>query len=263
MAVSPELQLHLDILQGFGSVYLGVLAMGFFYGLTLCSFSCIPLIAPYIFGTQEGFKRGFDATAVFVLTRVMTYTLMGGLSGMLGAMLLTSMDSSWLLTLAGTLILLIGMRVMVKSTTACERKPASSVPFARRSWLHMATLGFSTSLVPCLPLSAVLLYAATTQSFVSGALLALVFGIGTSASPLYFIGGATGWLSEKIRIEIPRYQTLLRVISGIILASFGLRLLWLACISHTPPTAAAQWHALSGVRSVGVLDIVPAKLNGA
>ncbi len=30
----------------------------------------------------------------------------------------------------------------------------------------------------------------------------------------------------------------------------------LACISHQPPTAAAQWHALAGVRSVGMLDVV-------
>ena len=30
----------------------------------------------------------------------------------------------------------------------------------------------------------------------------------------------------------------------------------LACISHRPPTAAAQWHALAGVRSVGMLDVV-------
>ncbi len=224
MEMSPELQAHLNLLHGFGSVYLGVLVMGLFYGLTMCNFSCIPLIGPYIFGTQGGFSRGFDATAIFVLTRVATYTLLGGLSGMVGRVALESLDTAWLLTLAGGLIVVISGRVIFKSRSACQKSQQIQGP-ERRTWVHMMTLGFSTSLMPCLPLSAVLLYAATTQSFLTGCALALMFGIGTSASPLYYIGGAAGWLSEKIRMEIPRYNNLMRIISGIILALFGMRLL--------------------------------------
>ena len=138
---------------------------------------------------------------------------------------LEHIDSGWLLIVAGVLILLIGGVVIFKPrSAACQKKGQVQGP-EQRTWLHMITLGFSTSLVPCLPLTAVLFYAATTQSFVTGCLLALMFGIGTSASPLYYIGGAAGWLSEKIRNEIPRYDSLLRIISGIILALFGMRLL--------------------------------------
>ncbi len=225
METSPVLQIHLDILQSFESVYLGVLVMGFFYGLTLCSFSCIPLIGPYIFGTQGGFKGGFDATAVFVISRVVAYTMLGGLSGFAGSVALEQIDSVWLLSLSGSLILLIGAVVIFKPRAAACQKQAQVQGPVRRTWLHMVTLGFSTSMVPCLPLTAVLFYAATTQSFVTGCLLALMFGIGTSASPLYYIGGAAGWLPKKIRNEIPRYDGLLRIISGIILALFGMRLL--------------------------------------
>jgi cytochrome c-type biogenesis protein len=222
---APALQMHLDILQNFESIYVGMLAMGFFYGLTLCSFSCIPLIGPYIFGTQGGFKRGFDATAVFVIAKVVTYTLLGGLSGLVGDVALKRIDSGLLFAVAGSLVLLISAVVIFKpKSAACNKKGQVQGP-VQRSWVHMMTLGFSTSLVPCLPLTAVLFYAATTQSFVTGCLLALMFGIGTSASPLYYIGGAAGWLSEKIRNEIPRYDTLLRTVSGIILALFGARLL--------------------------------------
>jgi thiol:disulfide interchange protein DsbD len=230
MATSPELQMHLDMLQGFGSIYMGVLVMGLFYGLTMCNFSCIPLIGPYIFGTQGGtqggFRRGFDATAIFVLTRIVTYTLLGGLSGLVGSVALESLDSAWLLTAAGGLILAIGARVVFKSKSSCQNQGVVQGP-ERPAWVHMMTLGFSTSLMPCLPLTAVLLYAATTQSFLIGCALALMFGIGTSASPLYYIGGATGWLAEKIRKEIPRFRGALRIISGIILAIFGIRLLFM------------------------------------
>ncbi len=230
MAVSPELQMHLDILQGFGSIYIGVLVMGFFYGLTLCSFSCIPLIGPYIFGTQGGFRRGFDATAVFVLSRVVAYTLLGGLSGLIGSVVLERIDSGWLFTVAGGLILLIGGWVIFKPNSSCRKTGHVQGP-VRRTWVHMMTMGFSTSLVPCLPLYAVLFYAATTQSFLTGSLLAMMFGIGTSASPIYYIGGAAGWLSKKIRNEIPRHIGLLRIISGMILALFGIRLLLMGGIN--------------------------------
>jgi thiol:disulfide interchange protein DsbD len=153
-----------------------------------------------------------------------TYTLLGGFSGLVGGVALDSLDSGWLLTAAGGLILLIGGGVIIKTRSSCSQPNQVQGP-ERRTWLHMMTLGFSTSLMPCLPLTAVLLYAATTQSFLIGCALALMFGIGTSASPLYYIGGATGWLSERIRHEIPRFRGVLRIISGIILAIFGIRLL--------------------------------------
>ncbi|MCP3669222.1 MAG: sulfite exporter TauE/SafE family protein, partial [Gammaproteobacteria bacterium] len=126
-----------------------------------------------------------------------------------------------------SLVLLIGAVVIFKPKAAACKKQGQVQGPVQRTWLHMVALGFSTSLVPCLPLTAVLFYAATTQSFVTGCLLALMFGIGTSASPLYYIGGAAGWLSKKIRNEIPRYDSLLRIISGVILALFGIRLLFM------------------------------------
>jgi cytochrome c-type biogenesis protein len=225
-APAPALQMHLDMLQNFESIYVGMLAMGFFYGLTLCNLSCIPLIGPYIIGTQRGFRRGFDATAVFVITRVATYTLLGGLSGLIGNVALKSFDSGVLFAVAGSLVLLISAVVIFKpKSAACSKNNGQVQGPVQRSWVHMVALGISTSLVPCLPLTAVLFYAATTQSFFTGCLLALMFGIGTSASPLYYIGGAAGWFSDRIRNEIPRYTSMLRTISGVILALFGVRLL--------------------------------------
>ena len=222
----PMIEQHIALVQGFGSVHLGVLAMGFFYGLTLCSFSCIPIIAPYIFGTQNGFRGGFDVTAVFIISRVLTYTAMGGLAGAMGNVLLDQLSAGALFPFAGGLILLIGIAVIFKKQRSCRNPARSRLPGGKNSLMHMVTLGIATSLMPCMPLSAVLLMAATTQSAVAGAMLALIFGIGASASPLYYIGGATGWLSTKIRNEIPHYSGHLQTLSGAILALFGLRLIF-------------------------------------
>jgi sulfite exporter TauE/SafE len=224
----PELQQLLTFSQGFESVWLGVLAMGFIYGLTLCSLTCIPLITPYIFATQPGFRRGFDATAIFILARITAYTLWGAIAGLLGDVLLTRLDHQWPGLLAGGLIMLIALRVIWKGRSACpgHRADGRSIkPPTRQSWWQMATLGFSTSLLPCPPLSGVLIYAATTQSMFSGALLALLFGIGAAASPLYYIGGTTGWFAQHLFKQIPRHGHWLRLLSGTILGVFGIRLL--------------------------------------
>ena len=154
--------------QVFGSVYMGVLAMGFFYGLTLCSFSCLPLIGPYIFATRSGFRQGFDSTAVFIAARVVGYTLFGALAGLAGNLVLAKIGTHGPAGLAGLLILAIGLGVMVKPRKPCAMSSQSSRR-DRRSTRHMATLGLATSLMPCPPLYAVMLYAATTQSMWVGA----------------------------------------------------------------------------------------------
>jgi thiol:disulfide interchange protein DsbD len=227
LADTPMLQAHLDVLQSFENIYIGMLIMGGFYGLTWCNLSCIPLVGPYIFGTQGGFQRGFDATMIFMLTRIVMYTVMGGLSGWFGGVVLEYVDSSWMIALSGSLVLLIGATIIYRpKKAACKGRDQAQVqPPTRHTRIHMITLGCSTSMVPCLPLSAVLFYAAATGSFATGCLLALMFGIGTSASPLYYIGGATGWLAKNIRAEIPRYSGMLRIVSGIILVIFGVQLL--------------------------------------
>jgi thiol:disulfide interchange protein DsbD len=211
-------------LEGFGSIYVGVLAMGFFYGLTLCSFSCLPLITPYIFGTQAGFRAGFDVTAIFIIARVAGYSVLGALSGFAGQLFLERIGLQVPMMVAGILILFIALLVLFKPHTSCK-KPVSAARDGQHSLRHMATLGIATSLMPCPPLYAVMLYGATTQSMLTGATLAFLFGLGTSASPLYYIGGATSWLSGRIGQETAyKYSSILRSLSGVIIATFGIKL---------------------------------------
>ena len=229
---SPELLAHLTMLMGFSSIYVGVLMMGFFYGLTLCSFSCLPLVGSYIFGTQEKFDRGFSATGVFIISKVATYGVIGALSGLLGSVLLDMVQPGWFLGIGGLLIIFVGIVVWRRRATCRSHTnlPSGMSP-GWQTYRHMAAIGVVTSLMPCLPLSAVLLYAATTKSMVTGGVLALLFGIGTSASPIYYIGGATGWLSGKIRQAIPQHQGLMQKLSSFVLIMMGIKLLVLASVS--------------------------------
>ena len=233
-AASYELMVHLALLGDFESIYIGVLMMGFFYGLTLCSFSCLPLVGSYVFGTQAKFEGGFFATGVFIISKSATYGLMGALSGLVGSVILETVRPGWVLCAGGLLIIFVGIIVWRRRSTC---SPHTSLIENRMSkwqtYRHMASMGIATSLMPCLPLSAVLLYAASTSSMVTGGALALLFGLGTSASPLYYIGGAAGWLSGKIRQAIPQYQGLLQKLSSLILILMGLKLFVLGSASLT------------------------------
>jgi sulfite exporter TauE/SafE len=221
----PAIGAYLAPFEGSGSVYLGVLAMGVFYGLTLCSLACLPLVTPYVFATQPSFRKGFDATAIFIFARIAGYTLLGALAALAGKTVLEHVGLQQPMIFAGLLVLGIGFAVLLKPRKACLKSHDTPLRGLRFPG-HMAILGFATSLMPCPPLYAVMLYAATTQSIAIGALLAFLFGVGTLASPLYYLGGAAGWLSARIRQETAhKYNILLRTLSGLIIMMFGAKLI--------------------------------------
>ncbi len=227
----PAIEQQLSLLGWFSSDYIGVLAMGLFYGLTLCSFSCLPMLTPYLFaqaagggGRRAGFMPAFNLTAVFIAARVVTYAALGAAAGGMGEALLRRLDGGAFMPLAGAVVLAIAAAVAFGRRKSCAR-PGAKRASGRGGVLHMAGLGLATSLMPCLPLTAILMLAAARGSAAEGALLGLFFGLGTAASPLYYLGGATGWLAARIRAEIPRHSLLLQRLSGFILALFGLRLI--------------------------------------
>jgi sulfite exporter TauE/SafE len=59
------------------------------------------------------------------------------------------------------------------------------------------TLGFSRGLIICTPLMWILATSIPFASPIDSVALALLFGIGTSLSPILLFGGATGWLLNK------------------------------------------------------------------
>ncbi|MFH1319406.1 MAG: sulfite exporter TauE/SafE family protein [Bacteroidota bacterium] len=223
-----EFLCDIDFFKGFANPYLGVLLTGLFYGMTLCSFSCLPYIGTYILGSQEGFGKGVKATVIFSVSRAVTYTFLGGLCGYIGSVIVEEINPELIFLITGIVIFLIGIIIIIKPLKACsqEHRKISKTIFLQNPYLHLISMGMAISLIPCLPLTAVLLYSSTTHSVFTGGLIALIFGLGTVISPLLFFGGIAGWFSGRIKIEIPQYRTLLQKISGLILVFLGVKLLY-------------------------------------
>lgn len=123
-------------------------------------------------GVTDRSKRGLIASAAYNGGRVVSYTAVGAVCGALGAVITyTPNIKSMVFTVAGALVLLIGLRM--------------------------------AGVMPCGALSTMWLYAMSSGSAARGALVMLVFSLGTV--PLLFLFGALqsflprGWMKYIVK----------------------------------------------------------------
>lgn len=204
-------------------LYPGSFMLGLTSGLTVCSWSCLPYIGPYIIGSKTGFSSGVRAVLMFSLGKLISYALLGALAGYLGNKVLEYSRSGLASTVLALLIIWLGDTLFFK--TKCRNGKATSKIQHDTYLLPLLFLGITAGMAPCLPLSGVLLSAAASHSVIKGFWTTILFGMGTTISPLIIIGGMMGWFSGGLSRKIPQYSPLFQKICGLILVSLGIRLL--------------------------------------
>jgi len=213
----------------------------FIAGITLgngpCLFICIPIILPYIVGLPQlgvglsGWKTGLKLTAIFSISRLFAYSLLGFLSvvfyrfvfGILGS------KGAYLQLILGILIILLGLFYLLNinqnfilSSPLCTFLRAK---LAEKSKFNMILFGLLIGFSPCAPLLAVLTYiAATAKDSLWGLLGGFSFGLGTLVTPLIPLGTLAGFINDKIK-KFPWAILIIRALSAAILIYFGVRLI--------------------------------------
>ena len=155
-------------------------------------------------------KRGLIASAAYNGGRVVSYTAVGAVCGALGAVITyTPNIKSMVFTVAGALVLLIGLRMagilpgLRPSETELPGACSLNARTRRRFAGQPLIIGLLTGVMPCGALSAMWLYAMSSGSAVRGALVMLVFSLGTV--PLLFLFGALqlflprGWMKYIVK----------------------------------------------------------------
>lgn len=155
-------------------------------------------------------KRGLIASAAYNGGRVVSYTAVGAVCGALGAVITyTPNIKSMVFTVAGALVLLIGLRMagilpgLRPSETELPGACSLNARTRRRFSGQPLIIGLLTGVMPCGALSAMWLYAMSSGSAVRGALVMLVFSLGTV--PLLFLFGALqsflprGWMKYIVK----------------------------------------------------------------
>lgn len=198
----------------------GLFLLGLIYGMTLCSLSCLPYLAPYIAGTGTGFKDGVKSSFVFLCGKVCVYTAFGAIAAYIGSKIVIN-DYRLAANTIGISLIVIGLSLpFVVKKKGCS---GSHRTFGKRASLFM--LGITTSLVPCPTLAAMTLLAAQNGTILTGAVYGLSFGLGIMLSPLLIAGGGIAMISERVKAEVKGFSPYLNGLSVLIIVMMGIRVI--------------------------------------
>lgn len=182
----------------------------FLLGVTVsfgpCFAFCGPAILSYVGGVSKGWKEALGIILVFSVTQIVIYTLVGILISGLGNIVsefLTSYKQIIFIVIA-TIISLIGLVIMFGKELTLFQCGKLKNYISENSWKGSIILGISFGILPCLPFLGVsgliFLY---SNSYLEGAFLGFMFGLGKLVSPLIplsVLAGSIPFLLEKNKI---------------------------------------------------------------
>ncbi len=199
----PLLILVLLSFKGFSLKLLEGASLGavFAYGLFSslhCMSMCggIALSACQLKGPQKILQSDF----YYNISRVLSYTLIGGILGWIGTGFnLSGSFKAGILIFSGLFMVILGLRqlgiTLIKLPTFKTQNPFVALIQKAK---HPAIVGFLNGFIPCGPLQMAQLFALSAGSFLNGMLVMLVFGLGTFPT-MFYIGALNAVFTGKSR----------------------------------------------------------------
>lgn len=167
---------------------------------------------------NQNSKNRFERPLKYNLGRLISYTILGGISGLLGSILtINNIISGIIITIAGLAMFVMSLEMLglfriprIKFLSPKHKK--SSNPFL---------IGLLNGLMPCGPLQAMQLYALSTSSMIKGTLSMFLFGLGTM--PLMLLTGVIFTnLKGKNKILINNIASVLILVLSVLMLNRGL-----------------------------------------
>jgi len=203
-----------------GSMTIGA---AFLLGLFAASSSCLAVSGGLLLSTI-GKVRRMQPVFLFVFGRILSYTILGGVIGLVGSSLLISPTIMGMLTVAAAFYMLVmGLNMLhlaPRWLTSCLPRMPKAISHrvfdrqGKSSVFAPVTLGAATFFLPCGFTQALQLYALTTGSAFTSALLLGAFALGTSPSLL-----ALGFASSSLK---GKAGTFFLQLSGVAVVLLGL-----------------------------------------
>jgi sulfite exporter TauE/SafE len=218
----------MSLIPEISNPYLGAFAGGLLYGLVVCTASCLPIVTGYIAGVGAGFGRGVKISLIFNSGRILAYALIGALIGLFGGLFRLFVSDAAISPFQvyssmafGVVTIVIGASIFLKSRKSCDCNVQNTNLAAKGRFgfdVGAFSLGLSRGLVVCPPLVALLIYSLPFASPVGSVGIAVLFGLGTTLSPILLLGGVTGWLLNKA----PLFRKWVSIAGAAVLIGLGI-----------------------------------------
>lgn len=196
----------------------GLFILGLTYGLTVCSLTCLPYLAPYLMGTGTGFKNGIANSLWFMFGKLMVYATLGGIAAYIGRSLDLAQSSSGVM---GFILIGAGISMPLINRNKCQKKCQAAAKN-----ISMFAMGAGSSLIPCPPLAAIFMLAAQHGSIALGIAYGLIYGLGLVISPLIIAGGGLAFVSASMREQLGSRMHYIEGLAMVIMVSMGLNILF-------------------------------------
>ncbi len=184
------------------------LTLGLLNGLGPCMVACAPVLIPVIASTSKNYKEGLISTIFFSFGRIISYMVLGMLSGLAGE----SFERFISAKVVGVFIILLAFFLMFNIHTRCL---VSKIKITNNRMLFVA--GIVMGFTPCAPMLGALAIAVLSKSWLIGTVVGFLFGIGTMLSPLLLLGTLSGAWAKKV-MSNPEFMNVNRyVCSGFLL----------------------------------------------
>lgn len=213
--------------MGDSTTFLILLTTGFFTGLSHCAGMCGSLVSA--FSIQQKQMKGSVTIPLLLYQcgRISTYVLIGLIMATIGSSLqMAALGQGWQVGLSvfvGMMMLAIGLRLMgvFSSLHWLESAVLAKWVGERIRQLMISThpvapygLGIANGMLPCGPVYAMALLAATSESPLRGGLIMLFFGLGTLPAMLG-MGFIFAKLSVALRSRLYRLAAVLIILVGV------------------------------------------------
>ena len=204
------------------TTFLILLTTGFFTGLSHCAGMCGSLVSAFSIQQKQMKGSVSGPLLLYQCGRISTYVLIGLIMSTIGSSLqLAALGQGWQVGLSifvGLMMLAIGLNLMgvLKGMRWLESASLAKWVGERIRQLMISThpvapygLGMANGMLPCGPVYAMALLAATSENPLHGGLIMLFFGLGTLPAML-----SMGFVFAKLSVTLRR--RLYRLAAGLI-----------------------------------------------
>ena len=214
------------------AIFLSTLALGLITSVH-CVSMCGPMVVTYAVKSEDGdsWQRKVLPNLAYQGAKLLSYVVVGLALGAIGSAFNLNGVRPWIMGVAGVFMIVLGLgmtgkvpwaarltprppRALITALSKLRRKATSDADAGESTIITPIAFGLLTGLMPCAPLQAAELTAASTGNVIYGGLVMLAFGLGTM--PLLFAFGTASSFIPK------DWKRRLSLVLAVVVMVFGL-----------------------------------------